>query len=420
MAVKQYTLSNGARVVIDEIPHVQSATVGFYFTVGARHEGKKNNGAAHFLEHMAFKGTATRDARRLATEVADMGADSNAFTGKDSTCYYIKGLAEDAGKFIDILGDIVMNSTLPPDELERERGAIIEEIGGYKDDPDSVAFENLEKTAYPGQPYGASILGPADNIRNMTREQLQAFMRKHYHAGNLIVSVAGKVDAKEILAKLEETIGAMPSRPKSAFRKAVYSGGAAHDERPLEQLRAVFTFKSYPLSDPRYWSAQILADILGGGMSSRLFHEIREKRGLVYGVSAFQRASTDAGTFNIYAGTGPEKIATLIPVLCDELKKIKENGVTPEELARSQKQMQTRLATQGESVMNRMLSPARSLQQNGRIVTEEEVLKAIKAVTADSVKAAANEIFAGKMTMSTVGPGKNVEAYEKVSARLKI
>jgi len=420
MAAKLHHLSNGTPVVIDEVPHVKSATVGFYFQVGARFEDKKTNGIAHFLEHMAFKGTKTRNARQLITEMENLGASPNAFTSKDATCYFIKGLAEDTPKFIEILNDIVQNSVLPPDEIERERGAIIEEIGGYKDSPDSVLREMSEAASYPAQPLGRTILGPVENIRNMTRGQLQNFMKKHYHAGNLIVSVAGNVKPQEVLAELEKTVGTMPVRPKSAFYRASHGGGtAAHQEKALEQLRVMFSFKAYKLSDPKFWSADLLSDILGGGMSSRLFHEIREKRGLVYTVAAYTDATRDVGTLDIYAATGPDKIETLVPVLCDELNKIRRDGVSDEELARVKKQLLTRLAMQDESMMNRMIGPARSLQLHGKLRDADAVTAAIKNVTTESIKDVANEIFAGKPVIASIGPGGKMEPYKKTVKRLE-
>jgi predicted Zn-dependent peptidase len=254
----------------------------------------------------------------------------------------------------------------------------------------------------------------------MSRSALKAFKDKHYHAGNLIVSVAGNVDPEKILKDIEKATAPLPAGPKSTFKKAVYKGGVHHVERNTAQLNLVMTFNGVARNDARTPAAQMLGVILGGGMSSRLFQEIRGKRGLVYSIGAGNSAALDTGTFSIYAGTGPEQIKTLLPVLCDELKKVCQNGVTEQELERAKSQVKVSAARQDESMQSRMLRPAQALQYNGRLMTLEESVEKLDAVTVEDVKKVANEIFSSKPTLSTVGPGANIESYKKICSRLKL
>jgi predicted Zn-dependent peptidase len=418
MAARLHTLSNGIQVAIDADDRTQIAGVGMYFKVGSRFEKPAENGIAHFLEHMAFKGTPTRTARGMAEEIAAMGANQNAFTGREATCYFISGLGKDTDKFIDILSDIVMNPTLPADELEIERGAILQEIKQYQDDPDSMLMEQAHHIAYPGQPYGSTILGPAKNIETLTRAQLDTFRRKHYHAGNLIVSVAGNVDEKEVLKKLEATVGKLPVSPRSAFKKAAYAGGFRHDPQQTAQFRLMLQFPAYKETDPRVPAAQIFSAILGGGMSSRLFHEIREKRGLVYTIQSFTSSSADTGTFGIYAATDEKGVKQLLPVLFDELDKIRTHGVTEQELAAVRAGAAVNVARKAEETMKRMLRNASSLHIYGRLVDPAAAVADVEKVTAQQIKDVANDIFSGKMTLVTRGPGREVEPFAKTATRL--
>jgi predicted Zn-dependent peptidase len=420
MTATLHTLSNGVPVIIDKTPDLQTARVGFYFQVGARFENEKENGIAHFLEHMAFKGTKTRTARQINVELERLGAKPNAYTSYASTCFHVSGMAEDTPKFIEILNDIVQNSTLPKDELEVERGAILEEIGMYNDDADSVLSDISTAIEYPGQPLGRTILGPAENIRTFTRAQLKAFMDKHYHAGNLVVSVIGNVDEQQVLANLEKTVGTMPRRAKSSFNTASYVGGHTHEEKPLEQLRLSMSFPGYTRHDPQYWSARVLETILGKGMSSRLFEEIREKRGLVYSVNAYNDSSADTGTFGIYAGTGPDKVDVLMPVLLAELKKIREQPVSEEELERAKRQILVSMSLSEENMGARMNNILQYFQMFGKLPDPQKLRAELDQVTSQSVQEAARKIFAGIPTLASVGPGHKMLPYEQVVEELRV
>lgn len=421
MAVSVHHLSNGIPVLIDRVTTTQCATVGVYFGVGSRYETPEENGAAHNMEHMAFKGTKTRSASQIITQMENLGAHPNAYTGHEGTMYYMSGLASDMPSFARLLSDIAANSTLPQKEMDTERGAIIEEIGMYDDQPDSLISDRAMMTAFPGQALGATILGPEENIRTFTRDTLKNFRDKHYHAGNMVVSVAGNVDPAQVVAAFEKGLGHMPKKARSTYAPAAYVGGDVHIERPdLNQIQLCMHFKAASVRDQDRAATHVLAAVLGGGMSSRLFSEIREKRGLVYGIYAHHEMFDDTGLFTIGAGTSPGKIGTLLPILCDELNKVRLNGITKAELKRVKASVKVSMAQAADSLSSRMHGMPRDFLIHGRVRAAEESMKAVDAVTVADVKAAANRIFAGKPTIATIGAGQNREPYEKIVERLKL
>lgn len=420
MAATIHHLSNGVPVIIDHEANTQCAAMGINFSVGARHETKRNNGAAHFLEHMAYKGTKTQNAHQIIAAMDDLGASPNAYTSYESTMYYLSGLGQDAPHFAKMLSDIVTKSILPAREMEIERGAIIQEIGMYGDDPESVVYANATRTAYPGQALGASILGPVENIRNFKRGVLKNFMDRHYHAGNMRVVMAGNVDTTRILDVLERELGSVARKPASTGVPARFVGGHSHEERPTQQLQLVAQFKAAAAHENDALDSRILGSILGGGMSSRLFSEIREKRGLVYNISAGYSGMSDVGEFTIHAGTGEQEAATLVPVLCDELNKIRVDGPSERELQRVVAATKVALARAAGSMDSRMNALAGQHRSFGRIRTTEERLKDFERVTPQSIKDIANRIFSGTLNFATVGPASKVEPYEKIQQRLKI
>lgn len=418
MSVEQHKLSNGATVLIDHMPDSGQAALGYYFRVGSRFEKKKENGLAHFLEHMAFKGTHTRSVSQLAIEMDDLGAQSNAFTSKEGTCYFLSGAAEDIFKFNELVSDMSINMALPADELERERGAILEEIKMYSDRPTSVMSEKGDLVSFPGQAYGRPILGPSINIENFDRDIFEKFRSKHYHAGNLIVSVAGNVDPAAILADLDKTAGQMPAGKRSAFKPAVYQGGEVQTQRPDQQINIMLSFKASAIGKPENTAEAVMSKVLSGGMSSRLFTEVREKRGLVYSVQAGIGRTFDLGEAFVYAGTSPDKVSTLMPVVCDELNKMRNDLISDEELARAKKKLIVSSLGEG-SAQGRMVNNAGEYNFKESISTLDEFKARVEAVTKDDVLKAAQDVFSSEPTLSSVGPS-GFPDYNDVVQRLDI
>lgn len=421
MIAALYHLSNGVRVIIDEVPHTQTAAIGMYFTVGARHETKRNNGVAHFLEHMMFKGTKKRSVGQIDREAAAMGAQINAYTGHDNTCYHMTGMASDTPSMIDILSDMICHATLSAAEMKRERGAVIAEIMEKRDDLRDSIFEKAQNAAYPGQPLGASILGPEKSIKTMSRATLKKFRDGHYHAGNLIVSIAGNVKAMNVLQTLEETLKDLPAGTPSACKKAVYKGDSSHQTVKAEHVHLVLQFNSCAQGDRHSLPASVLGDVLAGGSSSRLFQEIREKRGLVYGITAANVSDADDGVFQIYVQSSPKNMKAAVPVICEELRKAMKEGFSAEEVNRAKASWRTFFAVASDSMEDRMQRGAQNLHRFGRIKTVEERLQEIdEKVTPESVHAAAKEIFSKTPSVVTIGPGTQPVKPDQIARRLSL
>lgn len=419
MSVEKHTLSNGATVLIDHMPEVKSAALGYFFRVGSRFETRKENGLAHFLEHMAFKGTPSRGVYDLAIEMDDLGAMSNAFTSKEGTCYYMAGAADDIFSFNKLVSDIAINMSLPADELERERGAILEEIKMYADKPNFVLNDASDAVMFPGQAYGRTILGPPENIKSFDRSIFEKFRSKHYHAGNLIVSVAGNVDPAKILQDIEDATAGMPTGKRSRYQRASFHGGEVHITQPTKQINLQVTFAAGAIGKSENAAEAILLNVLGGGMSSRLFTEVREKRGLVYSVGAGASRSFDVGEVGVYAGTSPEKVATLIPVVCDELNKVRQHEVSDEELARAKKRVINSILTSDKSSRTAMVNNASNFNMTGKIVEPDALVAKFSAVTKADVLAAAQRLFSGKPMVSSIGPS-GFPSLDEVENRLDI
>ncbi|MCI5060215.1 MAG: insulinase family protein [Alphaproteobacteria bacterium] len=406
MSVEIHKLDNGVTVLLDHIPHSEAAAVGYFFRVGSRFEDAHENGLAHNLEHLAFKGTDKRNVHELAIEMDDLGAVSNAFTSHEGTCYFMSGAASDVLKFNEILGDMSANMALPKAEIERERGAILEEIKMYADDAGSQCSNLLFGTAFPDQAYGQTILGPSENIKSFQREDFEKFRQKHYHTGNLVVSVSGKFNKEAVLKEIEKTTANIPAGNRSTYEPAVYKGGEAQLVRPEDnQVNLCLAFKASAADGSKEQRAEILlAKVLSGGMSSRLFKEIREKRGLVYGVGAYPYATFDNGMFIVQAGTSPEKVQELMPVLCDEISKISKEKVSKDEFQRALKKVEVSVATGGESTAGRMRSNALAYNQQEKIRTDDEIIALFNEVSRQDILDAAKRVFSTKPTLVSVGP----------------
>lgn len=417
MTIALTTLPNGLRIVTDTVPDMDSVAVGIWADAGTRHENPVHNGIAHMVEHMMFKGTARRTAAQIAEEVEDVGGEINAYTSREVTAYHIHVLKEHLPLALDILSDILQHQVMPPEEVERERGVILQEIGMSLDTPDDLVFDNYQETAYPGQMLGAPILGRARIIEKMKRDALMDYVQKFYTPSRLVLSAAGNIGHDEFVRRAAELFNALP--PDRDFRPvpAVYRGGEHRQEKDLEQSHVVLGFHGPSRLDDDFYPVMALATLLGGGMSSRLFQEVREKRGLVYSIFSFHAPYHDDGQFAVYAGTGPEKLPELMPVICDELHKVCD-FVTESELMRAKAQLRAGLLLSRESMMTRAEQQAKSLIHYGGILNVQDKLRQIGTVTADDVVAAARKIFCGKPTLAALGPLSEMPDYETIAGKL--
>ncbi|OAN95135.1 M16 family metallopeptidase [Sulfitobacter geojensis] len=393
MSLNEHRLSNGFRIVTEHMPGLASASIGVWVSAGGRHETPQQNGIAHFLEHMAFKGTAKRTSLQIAEAIEDVGGYINAYTSREVTAYYVRVLENDVALGLDVIADILRNPVLDPNEIEVERGVILQEIGQALDTPDDVIFDWLQEQAYPGQPLGRTILGPSERVSNFDRSDLQGFIKDHYGPEQMILSAAGAVDHDEIVKLAEELFGDMPAKPLFQMDVASFKGGEVRQNKALEQAHFALGFESPGYRAEDIYVAQIYASALGGGMSSRLFQEIRENRGLCYTIFAQAGAHADTGMMTIYAGTSAEQLPELANITIDEMKRA-ATDMSPAEVARARAQMKAGLLMGLESPSNRAERLARLIQIWDRIPSLKETIEKIDAVTTGDVRDLAQRMAA--------------------------
>ena len=415
--IRTTTLDNGLRVVSDRMDSVETTSVGVWVNAGARDEHLEINGISHLLEHMAFKGTERRDAYAIASEIEAVGGQLNAYTSRENTAYYAKVLKENVPLAIDLMGDILQHSVMAEEELERERAVILQEIRQANDTPDDIVFDHFQESAFPDQPMGRPVLGRPEVVNAMDKEGVLSYMSERYGAPNLIVSAAGRIDHDELVQLSEETFTALPDHQKFKRQSAKYSGGDFRETRDLEQVHLVLGVEGLSYQDDDFYAASALSALLGGGMSSRLFQEIREKRGLAYAVSSFHSCYTDTGVFGIYAGTGPSEAADLVPLILDEIDKVKTQVMT-KEVERSRAQLKASLLMGLESTSSRCEQLAQQMLVFGRPVPTDEIVEKVEAVDAAAVGRVANRLFQGAPTIAAIGPVINVASYKDVAKRL--
>ncbi|MGA2088845.1 MAG: pitrilysin family protein [Stellaceae bacterium] len=417
MSVQLSRLSNGLRVLTDSMDNVETVSVGIWVDVGARHEPASVNGVAHLLEHMAFKGTERRSALAIASEIEAVGGHLNAYTSREHTAYYAKVLKQDTGLAVDILADILQHSVFDAAELERERAVILQEIGQAQDTPDDIIFDLFQEKAYPDQPMGRPVLGRAEIIRAIQRETVAHYLKDNYAAPGMLLVAAGNCDHGDLLALAERKFAGLPRQSQAASAPAHYAGGDHRETRDLEQAHIVLGFPGFASSDPDYPAASVVSAALGGGMSSRLFQEIREKRGLVYSIYSFVQGYSDGGIFGVYAGTGEKEAAELLPVLCEEFAKLK-HGFGPEELARARAQLKSGLLMSLEATSARVEQHAAHMLTFGRPFDSAELIRRIDAVDESAVARVAARFASARPTFAALGPIGKVEAYERLAERL--
>jgi predicted Zn-dependent peptidase len=413
------TLANGLRVATETMANVQTASVGVWVDVGARHETVEVNGVAHMLEHMAFKGTKRRSARLIAEEIENVGGQLNAYTSREQTAYYARVLADDIPLAVDLLADILQHSTFDPDELERERGVILQEIGQTQDTPDDLVFDVFQEAAYPDQPLGRSILGPVETVAGMSRDALIGYMGSHYTPSRMVLSAAGKVDHDALVEMAEQQFTALPAAGEGALvEPGTYTGGEKREQRELEQAHLLLGLPAFSYLDDDFYALQVLSVMLGGGMSSRLFQEVREKRGLAYSVFSFASCYKDSGIFGIYAGTGEKETKDLVPVVCDEFLGLLEKPLE-EELVRARAQLKASLMMGLESCFAQSEDLARQLLIFDRRIPQDEVIEKIDAVDAALIKRVGQRLLGPvRPTLAAIGPLAALPGVDSIGARL--
>ncbi|MDX1574593.1 MAG: pitrilysin family protein [Kiloniellales bacterium] len=417
MTVRISTLDNGLRVATDTMASVESVSLGAWVGVGTRHENPEVNGVAHFLEHMVFKGTRRRSARDIAEQIEAVGGQINAYTGRENTAFYAKVLAEHSELALDILSDILQHSVFDQDELARERAVILQEIGQAADTPDDIVFDHFQETAYPRQALGRPVLGCSETVSAMDRRCLMDYLSRHYGPQDMVVAAAGRVEHEDFRDTVAEVFDALPSGRTQMPEPAAYRGGDHRETRDLEQVHLVLGFEGLGYHDPDYYASLVLSTLLGGGMSSRLFQEVREERGLAYAIYSFVSAYGDGGLFGVYAGTSEEDASELLSVVAAELAKLPAE-IGEEELARAQAQLRASVLMSRESSLSRCEQLAQQLLVYGRPLPLEEIVRRIEDVDRAGLGRVLARMRGAQPSLAVIGPTAGLESFDSLRDRL--
>ena len=399
----QITLSNGLRIVGEKLSHVRSCTVGAWVKVGSVNEQKNENGLSHFIEHLVFKGTTTRTAKQIASEMDAVGGQLNAFTSKECTCYYAKVIDEDLTLAVDIISDIVINPVFDEVELAKERGVVLEEIAIVEDTPDDLVHELLSEVQYNGS-LQSPILGTPDLLKSYTSETVRDYWKKYYVANNTVIAIAGNYDWEAFVGLVEKYFSAYRTSDNLLQTPPQQiCNGTIHRNKNVEQVHICLGFKGVPAASDAQFDMAILNNALGGGMSSRLFQRIREELGMAYSVFSYLSAYQTIGSLIVYVGTSQENAETVLNELKTELLRFANEGLTEEEFLSAKAQLRSGYVMGLESSSGRMQALGRSLLLHNRLRTPEEVLAKIDAVTLDSVHALARECLLSQPSVAMVG-----------------
>lgn len=411
MTVQVSQLSNGLRVVSHRMAGLETATVGVFVNAGARAETENEHGVAHFLEHMAFKGTASRTPMQIAEEIESAGGALNAVTSSEATNYYARVLKSDVELGLQLIADLLLNPAFAEDELDREREVILQEIAATQDSPDDIAFDLALVEAYPNQPLGRSILGTSRTVSRHAAADLKRFRNENYAASRIILSAAGAVDHDALHSLADKLYGSMPSEAPRAIKRAKFEGGHALSEKRFEQCHVIYAFEGFPNGHESAFAGRIFAGIAGGGMASRLFQEVREKRGLCYDIHAFDWGYSDSGIIGLHAATSPQQLRELAVLSLSIFAGLAEEGPTAQELSRAKAQLKAGLFMSLESCESRAGQLAWDLTVFGRPVSNEELIEKIESVTRDDVQSVGRRLLKGtEMVSVAVGARGSSEA----------
>ncbi|MDR0942442.1 MAG: insulinase family protein [Holosporales bacterium] len=408
MPVEKTNLENQLTIATDTIDNFETVSIGMFINIGAVNENENQIGVSHFLEHMAFKGTTSRAALQISREIESVGGIMNACTGIETTAFYVKVLKNDVELAVDIITDILQNSTFDAEEFEKERGVIIQEIRKINDTPDDLIFDMFQKKCFDGERLGTSIIGTENNIRSVRREVLKDYLETKYSTDKMILAACGGVRHEEIVALAQKFASSMKSFETEVVEPQKYKGGFIFKKKKLEQSHLILGFEGVNHKDEDSFSIGVMSTILGGGMSSRLFQEIREKRGLAYAVLSFNSRYRDTGTFGIYAACEDNKVSDTIKIARDEVQKLARD-VTEEELKKAKTQMKAATLMALENSSSRMERLAEQFLLRQKFLSPKEISQKIDEVTIDDIKRVVNRIFKSKPTLAVIGNGNDIE-----------
>ena len=418
MTTRISTLPNGFRVATEHMPGLRSAALGLYLSVGARHERREQNGVAHFLEHMAFKGTSTRSAFQISESIEEVGGSLNAYTGREVTAYVARVLEKDVLLAIELLADIVLNSIYDPDELELERNVILHEIGEIEDIPEEVVFEALQSTAYPMQSFGRSIAGTAELVSGFERDDLLRFVREHYRPDRMVLAAAGSVEHRAVLEFASECFGELVGAQRPRIESSRFESGEFRREKDIELAQFALAFEAPTLTDELTYASRVYAGALGGGAASRLFTEAREKRGLCYSISAQASPHSDTGMFVVHASTSEDNLGDLARLCIDEIRRSTED-LAEKEVERARAQVRAGSLMAFESPVFRVERLGNSLSILGKVEEIDKIIAKFDAVSAEKTRSYARSLAEGtKFASALYGPVSGAPTGAELVSRL--
>lgn len=414
-------LDNGITIATDQMDSIETVSVSVLVKVGSRNENEANNGISHFLEHMAFKGTKRRTALQIAEEFDMIGGYFNAYTSREKTVFYAKVLKDDLTTAVDILADILQHSTFAEDEIEKEREVILQEIHQTNDTPDDLIFDLFYETAYSDQPFGRGILGKPSYIQKVTSDDVRQFVGDNYCSSNIIVSAAGNIRGHDFRQMVIDNFDCFAAHSSVVPEKSRYTGGDLRVDKDLEQVHLILGFEGVHYTHDDFYTQQVLSIILGGGMSSRLFQEVREKRGLAYSISSFGSSYKDTGLFGIYSATSEDKTNELVKIIGEEIQKITDT-ISDEEMARAKAQVRASLLMSQESSVSRSEKLAGNIAAIGRYVTINEILDKINKLDSHNLQNFACKLFAKNSlpTIASIGKIANLSNYNELVKQITL
>lgn len=408
------TLDNDLRIATSNRSGTQTVSLGIWVKTGSAYEVEEENGISHFLEHMVFKGTPKRTSFQIDAEIEDAGGQTNAYTSREFTAFYAKMLKDDAELALDVLSDIVLNANFPEAELQKERDVVVQEIKQTIDTPDDIIFDYFQAKAFENQAIGRNILGPAEKVLNYEATELKNYRQNHYGTNNMIVCAVGNINHQKFVDMVKARFNDFKNKTNFKIEEQNYTGGFYAENRDIEQAHILLGFKGFDYNSDNYYPATIFSTILGGGSTSRLFQEIREKRGLAYTTYSFNNAHTRSGLFGIYAGTTNDELKELMPVITDEIKKICNEKVSEKELSRAKVQLKASMLMGLESSSSSAEIMARQLLIFDRVIPVKEMVSRIENVTLEDIQNTARNIFASTPTYALVGDIKAHPTYDQI------
>jgi predicted Zn-dependent peptidase len=417
MSVRVSELGDGLRIVSDVMDTVESISLGAWVATGARDEPAELNGISHLLEHMAFKGTERRDALTIVEEIEAVGGQLNAYTARETTAYFAKILKDDLPLAVDIIADILQHSVMDAEELAREQDVIVQEINQSNDTPDDIIFDFFQATAFPDQAIGRPVLGSAPLIRAMDNRCVLDYMRGHYSAPNIVFAAAGSLDHDHLVELATAAFDSLPAPTVSPRQPAAYAGGDFKESRNLEQAHVLMGMEGIAHEDKDFYAATVFSTLLGGSMSSRLFQEVREKRGLVYSIYSYMSAYVDSGLFGVYAGTGEGQVSELVPLVFDEIEKL-TRGAPDDEIARARAQVKATILMSLESTSSRCEQLARQMIVFKRPLLVDEIVTQVEAVDGNAIGLVATRLMKSRPTLVGIGSGSGMKGLEHAAKRL--